>query len=78
MIRLIPRRRIRIPHLAAALAALLLATSSWVGGNGDAATDAEQARVGTPELAQGDDVGDADGAPRKRKLSISLLLLGNG
>lgn len=78
MIRLIPRRRIRIPHLAAALAALLLVTSSWIGGTGDAAFDAEQARIGTPELAQGEGADEADSAPRKRKLSISLLLLGNG
>lgn len=78
MIRLIPRRRIRIPHLAAVLAALLLATSSWLGESKYADADSEQARSGMLEVAQGDQADDADSTPSKRKLNISLLLLGNG
>ncbi|NNE04150.1 MAG: hypothetical protein HKN15_00300 [Xanthomonadales bacterium] len=78
MIRLKPRRRIRIPHLFAGLAALLLVAVSWVGGPADSAPGNEPAQASAPSLAQGGDHDSAEPGPRKRKLSISLLLLGRG
>lgn len=78
MIRLIPRRRIRIPHLAAALAALLLVASSWVGGPAERAEGPERAQADVVSVAQGGGDDASDTTSRKRKLSISLLLLGRG
>jgi hypothetical protein len=78
MIRLIPRRRIRVPDRAAALAALLLVASSFFTLPGDDRPVQNAAAAYEVSLLEADHPAADAGDRPKRKLSISLLLFGQG
>jgi len=78
MITLTPHRRIHVPNKAALLAALLLVAASWFAMPGDAANGSEHGRQDVVSIAKGNDSAPDATSKRTRKLSISLLLFGNG